>query len=83
MPLQLACAELLPGADGPDDADVYELNLAPGDVLVAATDGLFDNMWDRELERLLAAELAVAAPPCSAPPYPALHHPTLLFREHV
>jgi hypothetical protein len=83
MPLQLACAELLPGADGPDDADVYELDLAPGDVLVAATDGLFDNMWDRELERLLAAELAVAALPCSALPYPALHHPTLLCTEHV
>ena len=71
MPLQLACAELLPGADGPDDADVYELDLAPGDVLVAATDGLFDNMWDRELERLLGAELAVAALPRPAPPYPA------------
>ena len=69
MPLQLACTELLPGADGPDDADVYELDLAPGDVLVAATDGLFDNMWDAPLGALLAAELAVRsahALPCRA-----------------
>ena len=63
MPLQLACEELLPGADGPADADVYEIDLEPGDVLVAATDGLFDNMWDRQLEQLVAADLKVHAWP--------------------
>ncbi len=59
MPLQLACAELLPGADGPEDADVYELDLARGDVLVLGTDGLWDNMWDTQLVKLVAAELQV------------------------
>ena len=59
MPLQLACAELLPGADGPEDADVYELDLANGDVLVLGTDGLWDNMWDAQLVKLVAAELQV------------------------
>lgn len=64
MPLQLACEELLPGADGPADADVYELDLEAGDVLVAATDGLFDNMWDRQLEQLVATDLKVRVGPC-------------------
>ncbi|KAK9843763.1 hypothetical protein WJX81_005353 [Elliptochloris bilobata] len=62
MPLQLACEELLPGADGPDDADVYELDLVAGDVLIAATDGLFDNMWDRQLEQLVESELQKGGP---------------------
>jgi len=29
------------------------------------------NMWEREVQRLLAAEVAVAILPCPAPPHPA------------
>jgi serine/threonine protein phosphatase PrpC len=31
------------------DADLYSLDVRPGDVLIAATDGLWDNTYDDEL----------------------------------
>jgi hypothetical protein len=58
-PFQLASPTLWPQADTPDDADVYEVDLQPGDVLVLGSDGLFDNMWDSELELVLQQHLQV------------------------
>jgi protein phosphatase PTC7 len=49
-PFQLG---LLPGSDTADMGLGYSLGLAPGDVLVAGSDGLFDNMWDDQLEALV------------------------------
>ena len=63
-PFQLASAELWPQADSADDADVYEVDLQPGDIIVMGSDGLFDNMWDAELEKIVAAHLKVRT--CSA-----------------
>ena len=59
-PFQLASAELWPQADSADDADVYEVDLQPGDVIIMGSDGLFDNMWDSELEKIVAAHLKVS-----------------------
>ena len=63
-PFQLASAELWPQADSADDADVYEVDLQPGDVIIMGSDGLFDNMWDAQLEKIVAAHLKVHT--CSA-----------------
>ena len=59
MPYQLASARLLPEADAPEDADVYELDVEPGDVVVLGTDGLFDNMWDDQLAAIVHAHCRV------------------------
>lgn len=39
--------------DTPEDAGMYELPLQPGDVIVAATDGLWDNVHQQEIVDLL------------------------------
>ena len=39
--------------DGPEKADQVELDVASGDVVVAATDGVFDNLFDEDVEREL------------------------------
>lgn len=39
--------------DGPEKADQVELDVASGDVVVAATDGIFDNLFDEDVEREL------------------------------
>jgi hypothetical protein len=54
-PFQLAHQELLPITDNAADGLNYQLQLQPGDVLVAGSDGLFDNMWDHQLAALVAA----------------------------
>ena len=36
-------------ADSPSVADQYELNLEVGDVIVTASDGVFDNLFNREI----------------------------------
>lgn len=41
------------GADTPADAQVQRLSLAKGDVVVVATDGLFDNVDDEEVAQNL------------------------------
>ncbi|BDA47398.1 probable protein phosphatase 2C 26 at C-terminar half [Coccomyxa sp. Obi] len=52
-PFQLASQKRYPEANSPDDADVYEVSLLPGDILVLGSDGLFDNMWDSQLEAIV------------------------------
>jgi protein phosphatase PTC7 len=56
MPFQLADPALeRSAANTPADADVYDVAAAPGDVLVLATDGVWDNLRPAELEALLAS----------------------------
>ena len=35
--------------DVPEHAGVYTLNVLPGDIIIAASDGLFDNVFDHEI----------------------------------
>ncbi len=37
------------------DADLYSWEVQPGDVLIAATDGLWDNTYDDEVMEFLPA----------------------------
>ncbi|KAI8476636.1 MAG: hypothetical protein J3K34DRAFT_516498 [Monoraphidium minutum] len=50
-------------AGGADMADEYVVEVQEGDVIVAASDGLFDNMWDEELLSVLSEELHAWGPP--------------------
>ncbi|GIM16906.1 hypothetical protein Vretimale_19473, partial [Volvox reticuliferus] len=58
MPYQMAHPDNLPDTDTAADAQMYQLALEPGDVVILATDGLFDNMWDEELVSMVAASAA-------------------------
>ena len=58
-PYQLASPTKWPEADKPEDADVYEVELLPGDIVVLGSDGLFDNMWNHELEAVVARHTKV------------------------
>ena len=59
MPYQLA----VPGPDQYSDtcesAVVYELELHPGDVIIVATDGVLDNLWDKDMAKLVHQFLGV------------------------
>lgn len=53
-PYQFAsCPDFTEDTDRPEDASEYELQLTSGDVIVAATDGLWDNLHTAELLPLL------------------------------
>ena len=53
-PYQFAsCPDFTEDTDRPEDASDYELQLQSGDVIVAATDGLWDNLHIQELLPLL------------------------------
>lgn len=55
-PYQFAsCPDFTDDTDRPEDASDYELQLQSGDVIVAATDGLWDNLHTKELLPLLPA----------------------------
>lgn len=56
-PFQLASPQFLPACDRPQGGLTYSARLAQGDVLVAGSDGLFDNMWDTQLAELVATAL--------------------------
>ncbi|KXZ46385.1 hypothetical protein GPECTOR_44g60 [Gonium pectorale] len=58
MPYQMAHPDNLPDTDTADDAQLYQITVRPGDVIVLATDGLFDNMWDEQLVSLVTAAAA-------------------------
>eukprot|EP00879_Flechtneria_rotunda_P000607 GHRR01000718.1.p1 GENE.GHRR01000718.1~~GHRR01000718.1.p1 ORF type:complete len:922 (+),score=507.15 GHRR01000718.1:330-2768(+) len=53
LPYQLSHPRLFPDTDTADSADRYIWNVEEGDVIVAASDGLFDNLWDDELVEIL------------------------------
>jgi protein phosphatase PTC7 len=54
-PFQLACPQFLPASDRPQGGLTYSTRLQKGDVIVAGSDGLFDNMWDTQLAELVAS----------------------------
>ena len=37
------------GEDRPEDAQVYRMQLEKGDIVVMGTDGLFDNLWPKQI----------------------------------
>ena len=53
MPFQLACPGPDQYSDTCEDACVYELELEAGDVIVLATDGVLDNLWDDQMAQLV------------------------------
>lgn len=59
MPFQLADPDILKDTDWPSDADVYDIDIQPGDVVVMGSDGLFDNVWNDDLAKIVSTSLAV------------------------
>lgn len=51
-PFQLADTDLVPEADTPACALTYDLLIEPGDFVVMATDGVFDNVFPEEIAQL-------------------------------
>ncbi|KAL4528610.1 hypothetical protein Ndes2526B_g07275 [Nannochloris sp. 'desiccata'] len=56
QPYQLGSPRFHP-SNVPDDAHRYNVVVQPGDVIVMGSDGLWDNLWDHELEIVVAEEL--------------------------
>lgn len=54
-PFQLSSSR---GADRPTDAELLRVDVQPGDVVVAATDGLWDNLSEAEVAQLVNGALA-------------------------
>ena len=46
----------------PAAAQLYDVELEPGDVVVFGSDGLFDNVWDHDIAAVVADSIAVRAP---------------------
>ncbi|CAN4102734.1 unnamed protein product [Withania somnifera] len=46
FPYQLDCNN---AGDSPSSAMVFKISVAPGDVLIVGTDGLFDNLYDEDI----------------------------------
>jgi hypothetical protein len=55
LPYQLSHPRMFPQTDTADNADVYEPTVQKGDVIVMASDGLLDNVWDTELCRIIGS----------------------------
>ncbi|KAJ9520107.1 hypothetical protein QJQ45_030034 [Haematococcus lacustris] len=49
MPFQLSHPSIIESPDDADSADVTTVSIQVGDVIVLATDGLYDNMFDDEI----------------------------------
>lgn len=49
MPFQFAQVSMYPESDTADDADLSYFHVMEGDVIVAGSDGLWDNVWDYEI----------------------------------
>ena len=54
------------GGDSPLDAQLYKAAMSPGDVLVVATDGLWDNVFPEEVTSIVTGELAAGRGPQAA-----------------
>lgn len=53
-PLQLgAFPEFVQATDSADDADLYDIPVKPGDVIIVGSDGLWDNCYDSELVQMV------------------------------
>lgn len=59
MPYQLAVPGPDQYSDTSESAVVYELELHPGDVIIVATDGVLDNLWDSQMAMLVHQFLGV------------------------
>eukprot|EP00892_Ulva_mutabilis_P007620 jgi/Ulvmu1/522/UM001_0530.1 len=53
MPFQLGNKEIIPHTDLPDAALRTVVEVEAGDVVIMASDGFFDNVWDKDLARLV------------------------------
>ena len=60
MPFQLAVPGPEQYTDTCESAVVYELELEAGDVVILATDGVLDNLWDDQLAELVHSCLGVS-----------------------
>lgn len=60
MPFQLACPGPDQYSDTCESATVYELELEAGDVVLLATDGVLDNMWDEQIAQVVHKCLGVS-----------------------
>ncbi|XP_062212790.1 probable protein phosphatase 2C 55 [Phragmites australis] len=54
------------GSDLPSSAQVFHFAVAPGDVIVAGTDGLFDNLYNNEISGVVVEALRVGLSPQAA-----------------
>jgi len=59
-PYQLAYTRLSPNAQTIKDADIETIPVLPGDIIVAATDGVFDNLFDSDIEEIISDEESAA-----------------------
>eukprot|EP00198_Chlamydomonas_reinhardtii_P008181 XP_001697518.1 predicted protein [Chlamydomonas reinhardtii] len=57
MPFQLSHPNNVEDPDSADDADVHLVEVQDGDVIMLATDGLFDNVFDDEIEQIVSHQL--------------------------
>lgn len=57
MPFQLSHPNNVEDPDSADDADLHYVDVQEGDVIMLATDGLFDNVFDAEIEQIVSQQL--------------------------
>lgn len=65
-PYQLSYEELAKECDSAKDADVFSFNVKEWDVIVAGSDGLFDNVFDEEIASVVESAYASASDAASA-----------------
>jgi protein phosphatase PTC7 len=53
MPFQLGNKNLIPYTDVPKSSLQSVVPVLPGDIIIMASDGFFDNVWDEDLARLI------------------------------
>ena len=59
-PYQLQYRDLAGECDAAEDADVFSFDVREGDIVVAGSDGLFDNVFDEEIASVATAAYAAA-----------------------
>ena len=69
-PYQLSYPDLEEGTDYAEDAEVFDIAVQPGDVLVMGSDGVFDNVFPAEVERVLNAHPGVVESGVVGVPHP-------------
>ncbi|KAJ1924646.1 hypothetical protein IWQ60_005052 [Tieghemiomyces parasiticus] len=55
-------------ADRPEDAQVFTVKVQKGDIILLASDGLFDNLFDEDILDEIQRHVPYVAPPTSPPP---------------
>lgn len=65
-PYQLAYQGLSNSTDTAEDAEVYVFPVQPGDIVVAGSDGLFDNVFDEDIAQVVTATMEKGSSPLSA-----------------